>query len=158
MKNPLVNLKRNLIGTTASVALALSGINALGGAFVSDYFSSGSLDTPPWTFVDPVGDSTAVVVGGVLQISVPAGVTHQLYPPNKTAARVMQSVANTDFGVEVKFDSVPSMQYQEQGLIVDQDANNYLAFEVYSDGPGSVKALVRNVAGGGSAFRFPACR
>ena len=63
----------------------------------------------------------------------------------------MQSVANTDFEVEVKFDSAPSQAYQEQGLIVDQDADNYLAFEVYSDGS-DVIALVRNVAGGVITF------
>jgi len=35
--------------------------------------------------------------------------------------------------------------------MVDQDADNYLAFEVYSDGS-TVNALVRNVAGGGITF------
>ena len=128
-------------------------------AFVSDDFSSGVLNSGLWTFVDPVGDttpldtlddSTALVIGGVLQISVPAG-QHGLLPPEKSAARVMQSVANTDFEVEVKFDSAPSQAYQEQGVIVDQDGDNYLAFEVYSDGS-DVIALVRNVAGGVISF------
>ena len=134
-------------GTLPNAAQAFSiVISAPGGPFVSDDFTSGSLDTPPWTFVDPKGDSAAVVLGDVLLISVPAGVEHPLLPSEKRAARVMQSVGNTDFEVEVKFNSAPSQQYQEQGVIVDQDGNNYLAFEVYSDGS-VVYALVRNVAG-----------
>ncbi len=149
MKTCLANLKRILMGTAASFALVLSSTAA--GPFVSDDFTSGSLATPPWTFVNPLGNSTAVVVDQVLQITVPLGGPNPLLPPDKNAARVMQAVDDTDFEVEVKFDSAPSQQYQEQGLIVDQDADNYLAFEVYSDGA-TVNALVRNVAGGGISY------
>jgi len=151
MVNRLVNLKGILIVTAASVTLALSSSNAPASAFVSDDFSSGTLNSELWTFVNPLVDSTAVVVGQVLQISVPEAVQHRFYPPEKNGVRVMQAVDDTDFEVEVKFDSAPSQQYQEQGLMVDQDADNYLTFEVYSDGS-TVNALVRNVAGGGITF------
>ena len=36
--------------------------------------------------------------------------------------------------MEVKFDSIPTAGNQDQGLIVQTDANNYLRFDVYSDG------------------------
>jgi len=48
--------------------------------------------------------------------------------------RVIQPVANTDFTVEVKFNSIPTLQYQFQGLLIEQDAANYLRFQFGSTG------------------------
>ena len=50
------------------------------------------------------------------------------------AARLVQSVGNVDFAVEVKFDSSVNRRYQMQGIVVEQDNSNYIRFETYSDG------------------------
>ena len=51
-----------------------------------------------------------------------------------TAPRLMQFVPNTDFGVEVKFDSTVSAYEVIQGIIIEQDSNDYIRFDFYYDG------------------------
>ncbi len=46
----------------------------------------------------------------------------------------MQAVNDVDFELEAKFESLVSLQYQMQGFIIEQDAQNFLRFDVYSDG------------------------
>jgi len=71
-------------------------------------------------------------------ISVPAGgVMHDVTTDTGgglTAPRLMQFVPNTDFGVEVKFDSTVSVYEVIQGLIIEQDSNDYIRFDFYYDG------------------------
>ena len=113
---------------------------ASGVAPVSDDFSSGALDASRWMVVDPRGDASVSTVGAgtrdaQLVIAVPGGVVHEAWGTN-TAPRVMQAVTDGDFGVEAKFDSLPTSKYQDQGVLVEQDAGRWLRFSVYSDGPG----------------------
>jgi regulation of enolase protein 1 (concanavalin A-like superfamily) len=120
-------------------ALVTQAAAAAGPAPVSDDFSGG-LDASRWYVVDPLGDASVSTVGAGTQdaqlvISVPGGVSHNAWGTNN-APRVMQSVTNGDFGMEVKFDSLPSKKYQDQGLLVEQDAGRWLRFSVYSDGAG----------------------
>ena len=56
----------NAYGAVTSAVATLT-VDAADSAFVSDDFSSGTLNPGLWTFVNPLGDSTAVVVGQVLQ-------------------------------------------------------------------------------------------
>jgi regulation of enolase protein 1 (concanavalin A-like superfamily) len=51
------------------------------------------------------------------------------------AVRIMQSVTDSDFEVEAKFNSAVDITapYQEQGIVVEQDTSNYIRFSVYSD-------------------------
>ncbi len=121
-----------------SVALAefLVGVSA-GGAFgqaiQSDDFHATSLN-PVWTFSDPVGDATFYLSGTNLILRVPGGVSHTLWDNCDCAPRFLQTVANTDFEIEAKFDSQPSAQYQMQGFMVLEDADTYLRFDVHHDG------------------------
>jgi hypothetical protein len=46
----------------------------------------------------------------------------------------MQAANDTDFEIEVKFDSLVLERYQMQGILVEQDEQNYLRFEFYGDG------------------------
>ena len=46
----------------------------------------------------------------------------------------MQPAADEDFEIEVKFESEPTQAIQSQGLLVEQDATNFIRFDVYSDG------------------------
>ena len=54
-------------------------------------------------------------------------------PDENLSVRVMQELAGDgDFEVEVKFDSEVSLANQIQGLLVEQDSDRYLVFDVYS--------------------------
>lgn len=101
---------------------------------LSDEFNGASLDLTQWTFVDPVGDSAASVANGQLAISVGGGISHDVWSSGNNSARVSHAAANQDFFAEVKFDSTPGQQYQLQGMLVEQDANNFVRFDFYSDG------------------------
>ena len=101
---------------------------------LSDEFNGGSLDLAQWTFIDPVGDSVVDVASGQLAISVGAGLSHDVWSSGNDSARVTHAVANQDFFAEVKFDSIPGQKYQLQGMLVEQDANNFIRFDFYHDG------------------------
>ena len=111
------------------------------GALASDDFNDFNLDTSIWSFVDPLGDSCLSIVGtntadARLLLSVPAGVDHITWT-SLDSARVEQTVADTDFFVEVKLESPLSQAFQEQGLIVREDDTNFLRFDFYHDGTGT---------------------
>jgi len=46
----------------------------------------------------------------------------------------MQTIANVDFEVEVKFDSTVAAAYQMQGILAEQDSDKYVRFEVHHSG------------------------
>lgn len=105
---------------------------------VSDDFSGPGLNTSLWTKIDPQNDSTFTLESespsnSLLHIIIPADISHDVWIGNN-ASRIMQSVNNTDFEVEVKFQSLLNMKYQMQGIIVQQDRNNFIRFDFYSDG------------------------
>jgi uncharacterized repeat protein (TIGR01451 family) len=105
-----------------------SGACATGGP-VSDNFDSPTLNSI-WAPVNPLNDGTISVNGTSLLLTAPAGTTHDVWTGGNNSVRVMQSISNVDFEVEVKFRSVVASQYQFEGLIVEQDANNYLRFDI----------------------------
>ncbi len=67
-------------------------------------------------------------------ISVPSGTSHDSWTSGIKAARLLQAAPSGDFGVETKFNSVPSVKYQMQGIVVQEDDNTILRFEVFHDG------------------------
>ena len=104
---------------------------------VSDDFNSPTLDTALWQFVDPLTDATLTMTGAGtpdawVNMSVPAGVEHQIYTGGIQAAHLLQTANNTDFEVEAKFESPVTLQYHEQGIVVKEDAANYLRLEFFS--------------------------
>ena len=72
--------------------------------------------------------------GTQLLLSVPADVSHDVWTPANQAPRLMQAIADTDFELEVKFESVPTQRYQLQGLLVEADPGNYMRFDFHSNG------------------------
>jgi hypothetical protein len=106
---------------------------ATGSGPVSDDFSSPNLN-PIWNFVNPVGDGSFNLNGTNLLLSVPAGVSHDPWASGNKAARMMQLIPNSDFEVEAKFESLPTSFSQMEGIIIEQDATNYLRFDLYHDG------------------------
>lgn len=105
----------------------------------SDDFHTGVLDTTLWRFINPLGDG-ALSFAGVgtqdawVRFSVPGGVPHQPWTDGNKAPRIMQAANNTDFQIEAKFESPLTIRYQMQGILVEQDADNYLRFDFNSDG------------------------
>jgi hypothetical protein len=123
--------------------LALSATFALpafGGAtsFTSDNFNSKNLLRPLWTFTDPLGDGHVKMKGynsdsARVEITVPAGSVHDTWTQGYQSPRIMQACTNTDFTVEVKFFSgmrgTMNVNYQSQGVIVEQDSANLMRFD-----------------------------
>lgn len=108
-------------------------------AFISDDFSDVELNTQLWEVINPLGDSAIAITGpysldAALGIYVPPGVAHDLWGEVRDAPRVMQRALDTDFELEVRFNSGLSSKFQMQGIIVEQDTRTYLRFDFYSDG------------------------
>jgi regulation of enolase protein 1 (concanavalin A-like superfamily) len=103
-------------------------------AFVSDDFSASELDPEIWEFIDPLGDATLTMNGAQAIISVPAGTSHDIWIAGNQAPRIMQPAQNTDFEIEVKFESAVTKAYQMQGVFVEQDQSRFLRFDFHSDG------------------------
>jgi regulation of enolase protein 1 (concanavalin A-like superfamily) len=99
----------------------------------SDDFNSCSLSSQ-WEFSDPIGDSSYLLNGTQLVMSVPAGVAHDLWENANTAPRMMQATDDTDFEIEVKFDTSVNSRFQIQGIIIEQDSENFIRFDFYNDG------------------------
>jgi hypothetical protein len=99
---------------------------------VSDDFNACAVDAGVWTFVNPVGDGAAAVNGTQLELVVPGGVSHDVWSGGNMAPRLMQAANDTDFEIETKFESMIGATYQMQGMIVEQDAGNFLRFDFFS--------------------------
>jgi uncharacterized repeat protein (TIGR01451 family) len=101
---------------------------------VSDDFHTDALNTALWQFVNPAGDGSISFDGSHALLHVPSGSSHDVWTNGNPAPRLMQTVPNADFDVIAKFDSAIDLPCQTQGLIVQQDATNFLRFDVYSYG------------------------
>ncbi|MFZ1538728.1 MAG: hypothetical protein WAT23_15255, partial [Chromatiaceae bacterium] len=101
---------------------------------ISDDFNACSLNTGLWTFVNPVGDGSYAINGTQLLLTAPANVSHHIGPEGNRSVRVMQPTENSDFEIIAKFESSVTQRYQMQGVVVEQDSQNYVRFEIYHDG------------------------
>lgn len=106
---------------------------------ISDAFNQGSLNTSLWTFVAPNGGSQSMT-GTQLRILVPGSANHD---PNNTgvdqSVRVVQTIQNVDFIASVRFDSLPTQQYQFEGIKIEQDTDaNFVRLQFGNDGINTV--------------------
>lgn len=101
---------------------------------ISDDFNSCTIDNNLWTVTDPVGDSTVTQNGTQITISVPEASDHDLWKDKNLAPRMMQPMIDGDFRAEVKFQNIPQLRFQTQGIIIEEDADNFLRFDVFHDG------------------------
>ena len=131
----------NLGSTTdATFTTSSSGGGIVGGGgIISDDFQATTFDTGLWTLVDPVGDGTVALEGSGtadarVLLSVPAGTSHDVWTGGNNSVRIMQPSLDEDLEIEVKFESEPTQRYQIQGLLVEQDGQNFLRVDFYSDG------------------------
>jgi regulation of enolase protein 1 (concanavalin A-like superfamily) len=115
---------------TLTVDAAVTAAFAPSIALISDDFNRCGITGTVWSFVNPLGDGALQVNGAQARISVPAGVDHDLWAGVGHAPRLMQPAPSGDFELEVKFDSSVSVNGQAQGLVIEQDADNLLRFDV----------------------------
>ena len=106
----------------------------LSGAPVSDNFDSALLSPLLWKFVNPLGDGYLAMNGSSVLLTVPAGTPHDVGTAGDQSVRIMQSVSNVDFEIEVKYESAVMLKTQMQGITVEQDGNNLIHFDVRYDG------------------------
>ena len=112
----------------------------------SDIFTAiGELD-PIWRIDDPLGDGDVSVDGANVLISIPSG-DHSHWKPLK-ALSLLQPAPSGDFGIEVKFDSLPTADYQGQGIVVRESATRFVMIETYHLS-GVFKAITARVLDGG---------
>ena len=96
----------------------------------SDDFSACELDNR-WTWINPLNDSSFTPNGRQVEITVPGGTTHNIWTTGIDVPRLMQPSNNTDFTVEVKFDSNLVGPVSMQGILIEQDATKFLRFDFY---------------------------
>ncbi|MEZ4620992.1 MAG: hypothetical protein R2867_36575 [Caldilineaceae bacterium] len=132
----------DLSGTLNPDAITMTGDRTVTAVFtkqplstiVSDDFNQCALASGRWSFVDPLADATLFVNGQSVEISVPAGISHDIWTAGNQAPRLMQPANDVDFVIESKFDSVISQRLQMQGLLVMQDDGNLVRVNVQYDG------------------------
>ncbi|MEJ2720899.1 MAG: T9SS type A sorting domain-containing protein [bacterium] len=96
----------------------------------SDDFYASALNTSLWRFIDPLGDATLTMTGTNLTVYIPGGMDHSLTTTGNNAPRIMQDAPDGNFEVEAKFDSRGSYTYQGQGILVQEDDDTYLRFDL----------------------------
>ena len=120
----------------------LAGVN-------SDDFNTLALGNQ-WSFVDPSGGATASVDGKSLRIALPGGSTNHNVSGSgiNRSARVTQDIQNSDFEMEVRFDTTPEGRFAQEGIIVeDATSGDTILFELRSESSGrTIRARV--ISGG----------
>ncbi len=103
------------------------------GMIVSDDFRVAPLDAM-WSLQGPDGSITLAAADGqgYLEIAVPRG-DHDAWGTNHSV-RLMQAAPDRDFGIAAGFLSTPAQRHQVQGLLVEQDADNWIRFDTHHDG------------------------
>lgn len=125
-------------------------------SIVLDDFTSTQLD-PSWTFTDPVGNSAYSLTAnpGHLQISIPAGSSHDCWTGTTNCARMLRPADNNDAIYETKIDGQKiGTRAQTYGILLWQDASNYLRFEYWTDGRRVIPAAWKIIGGAGSIAKL----
>ena len=106
------------------------------GAIISDDFSALTLNTSLWTFINPKNDAAYTLAGNgtknaTLSIFVPGGLlnNHDFYDGKNDSPRIMQNAINTDFEIEVKFQSEMTSMGQREGVLIQEDFNKYIRMD-----------------------------
>jgi hypothetical protein len=100
----------------------------------TDDFNGSSLGSN-WTWYDPLANSTLAISNGHLGITVPTGgSSHNLVVGNTNAPRVIQSIANTDFDVFAKFDTLPMVINEATGITFEKSPTEMVIVDLVSNG------------------------
>ncbi|HRW09127.1 MAG TPA: hypothetical protein P5121_28675 [Caldilineaceae bacterium] len=106
-----------------------------------------------WEWINPRSDATVQVNGQQAVVTVPGGLAHDAWSGGNFAPRLMQSAANGNLDLVAKFDSIPGARFQLQGILVEQDAANYLRFDFYHDGS-AIRLHAAGITGGNAGTLY----
>lgn len=131
----LLTLLLGVVSAAGSRKNSPLAVNANG--IKSDDFNQAAL-APFWTHTQGVaGDPDPVMNGSEVEIAVPAGPSHNIWTDGNKSSRIMQPAPDSDFEVEVKFtsgvNSVVSDTFRMQGILVEQDVDDFLRFEFFGE-------------------------
>ena len=124
----------------------------VGPGISSDDFNACALD-PAWTFTDPLGTATLHLSGTQAVIELPEGLAHTAVGTGPgdfedTTARLLQGCNNVDFELQAFFDTAVDTTGRRMGLLVRQDADDFLQAVAESDALDQpVLSLVRFTGG-----------
>jgi regulation of enolase protein 1 (concanavalin A-like superfamily) len=123
-------------------------------SIASDDFNRTTLDTDLWTFVTPLGDGEITLVGAgsgdaSLRLSLPAGTPHDVWGTGgiNESVRVMQESPDVDLDLEVKWNAEPTDGFNTQGILIEQDPDNFLRFEVTHTGSTLLLRVGKTIGG-----------
>ena len=133
-------------GTETATANVQVAVTPPPGPLVADDFS-GAITDAFWQFAGPAGSAVPTQANGegYLALNIPAG-DYDIFNTNNSA-RYLQEVANIDFDLEAKFLSTPTARTQMQGILVEQDADNWIRFDTLHNGS-ELRAFVGVTADG----------
>lgn len=132
--NPLIfEITQN---TAITANFSLTPTQPITSTIISDDFNNCTLGSH-WEFLNPLDDGTLTLTGTRAQLTVPQGVSHNVYNNGIPAPRIMQAIQNIDFEVVVKFESSVNRRFQVQGIIVEQDIEpdqeDFIRFDFFHD-------------------------
>ncbi|MGD9797411.1 MAG: DUF1349 domain-containing protein [Acidimicrobiia bacterium] len=100
----------------------------------SDDFVGPTIDGM-WTYSDPGGDVVQTMVPAGVSLAIPGGSDNDIVVAGSdTAPRLLQSVVDSDFQVTAKFAAVPTEGVQIEGILIRQDASNWVRYVIYNAG------------------------
>ncbi|MBI5472051.1 MAG: immunoglobulin domain-containing protein [Ignavibacteriae bacterium] len=124
----------NSQGTSASDAALLSVLTMPTANPISDDFASQTRFSSLWNLSSPA--LTGLISQGtrdaMLQFSLDT-TTRDLWAGNIRAPRILQRVANGNFDVVAKFQSLPTSPYQMQGIVARGASDSWLRFDILKD-------------------------
>lgn len=103
-------------------------------AVVSDDFDGCGTVASMWDWVDPLGAASYELTGTQLKVVVPPNLDYEAWRDGNNSARLMQTIANTDFEVIVKFNSLLSLEGQTQGLLFEAGEDEFVRVDFFHDG------------------------
>jgi hypothetical protein len=145
----------SLISSTNPLHIIMDGNKSIQAAFrlsvpstvASDDFNHCALNEQRWDFINPLNDAGLVFNGEQVQISVPAGIEHNIWENGNQAPRLMQPANDVNFRLEAKFDSPLTARFQLQGMVVEEDANDLMRINFQGRGTNINLVAVALVSG-----------
>lgn len=115
-------------------------------ALASDDFNRCTINNQIWTYVDPqagtAGASSLTATGYGVEIAVPGGTRHDVWTsstPTINAPQLLQAINDTDFDLEVAFESNVEQATQMQGVLIKQSDTKFLRINYQHDSDGSFR-------------------
>jgi hypothetical protein len=145
--NAIATLSGDNPSAVGSASYTFTGGGGTGG-IVSDNFDESTLNSSLWTTENPLGDGIVTMIGTAATLNVPQGTIHNLSTSGDNTLRIMQPVGNSNFSVDVRFQSAPEIGNQDEGILVEQDSGDFLRFDVFFNGTTGPELFAAGVTGG----------